>query len=195
MKKFIIALFLLFSAAFAEDELIIDSASAYSSVMRTNSQYKYLAQQARAIVIFPSVKKLGFIIGGMYGEGIVIYNNDGARSVGGAEISSASIGLQIGYEDNYLVIFVMNDSVIEKMRKSQITLSGDATAVAGNYSADSGAIDVLNQDMYVFTNKGGLFAGVSLGGSVLETKNDRAFNPNTEGYALLMRVIGAEGEY
>ena len=195
MKKFIIALFLLFNAAFADDELIIDSASAYSSVMRTNSQYKYLAQQARAIVIFPSVKKLGFIIGGMYGEGIVIYNNDGARSVGGAEISSASIGLQIGYEDNYLVIFVMNDSVIEKMRKSQITLSGDATAVAGNYSADSGAIDVLNQDMYVFTNKGGLFAGVSLGGSVLETKNDRAFNPNTEGYALLMRVIGAEGEY
>lgn len=195
MKKFIIALSLLLSAAFAEDELIIDSASAYSSVMRTNTQYKYLAQQARAIVIFPSVKKLGFIIGGMYGEGIIIYNNDGARSVSGAEISSASIGLQIGYEDNYLVIFVMNDSVIEKMRKSQITLSGDATAVAGNYSADSGAIDVLNQDMYVFTNKGGLFAGVSLGGSVLETKNDRAFNPNTEGYALLMRVIGAEGEY
>ena len=195
MKKFIIALSLLLSAAFAEDELIIDSASAYSSVMRTNTQYKYLAQQARAIVIFPSVKKLGFIIGGMYGEGIVIYNNDGARTVGGAEISSASIGLQIGYEDNYLVIFVMNDSVIEKMRKSQITLSGDATAVAGNYSADSGAIDVLNQDMYVFTNKGGLFAGVSLGGSVLESKNDRAFNPNTEGYALLMRVIGAEGEY
>ena len=192
MKKFIIALSLLLSAAFAEDELIIDSASAYSSVMRTNSQYKYLAQQARAIVIFPSVKKLGFIIGGMYGEGIVIYNNDGARSVSGAEISSASIGLQIGYEDNYLVIFVMNDSVIEKMRKSQITHSGDATAGAGNYSADSGAIDVLNQDMYVFTNKGGLFAGVTLGGSVLETKNDRAFDPNTEGYALLMRVIGAD---
>ena len=192
MKKFIIALFLLFNAAFADDELIINSASAYSSVMRTNSQYKYLAQQARAIVIFPSVKKLGFIIGGMYGEGIIVYNNDGAHSVSGAEISSASIGLQIGYEDNYLVIFVMNDDVIEKMRKSQITLSGDATAVAGNYSADSGSLDVLNQDMYVFTNKGGLFAGVSLGGSVLETKNDRAFDPNTEGYALLMRVIGAD---
>ena len=195
MKKFIIALFLLFNAAFADDELIINSASAYSSVMRTNSQYKYLAQQARAIVIFPSVKKLGFIIGGMYGEGIIVYNNDGARSVSGAEISSASIGLQIGYEDNYLVIFVMNDDVIEKMRKSQITLSGDATAVAGNYSADSGALDVLNQDMYVFTNKGGLFAGVSLGGSVLETKNDRAFDPNGDGYAFLMRIIGAEGGY
>ena len=195
MKKFIIALFLLFNAAFADDELIINSASAYSSVMRTNSQYKYLAQQARAIVIFPSVKKLGFIIGGMYGEGIIVYNNDGARSVSGAEISSASIGLQIGYEDNYLVIFVMNDDVIEKMRKSQITLSGDATAVAGNYSADSGALDVLNQDMYVFTNKGGLFAGVSLGGSVLETKSDRAFDPNSDGYAFLMRVIGAEGGY
>ncbi|WP_297914850.1 lipid-binding SYLF domain-containing protein [uncultured Campylobacter sp.] len=195
MKKFIIALFLLFNAAFADDELIINSASAYSSVMRTNSQYKYLAQQARAIVIFPSVKKLGFIIGGMYGEGIIVYNNDGARSVSGAEISSASIGLQIGYEDNYLVIFVMNDDVIEKMRKSQITLSGDATAVAGNYSADSGALDVLNQDMYVFTNKGGLFAGVSLGGSVLETKSDRAFDPNSDGYAFLMRIIGAEGGY
>ena len=195
MKKFIIALFLLFNAAFADDELIINSASAYSSVMRTNSQYKYLAQQARAIVIFPSVKKLGFIIGGMYGEGIIIYNNDGAHSVSGAEISSASIGLQIGYEDNYLVIFVMNDDVIEKMRKSQITLSGDATAVAGNYSADSGALDVLNQDMYVFTNKGGLFAGVSLGGSVLETKSDRAFDSNSDGYAFLMRIIGAEGGY
>jgi hypothetical protein len=192
MKKFIIALFLLFNAAFADDELIINSASAYSSVMRTNSQYKYLAQQARAIVIFPSVKKLGFIIGGMYGEGIIVYNNDGAHSVSGAEISSASVGLQIGYEDNYLVIFVMHDDVIQKMRNSQITLSGDATAVAGNYSADSGSLDVLNQDMYVFTNKGGLLAGVSLGGSVLETKNDRAFDPNTEGYALLMRVIGAD---
>uniref|UniRef100_UPI00260F697F lipid-binding SYLF domain-containing protein n=1 Tax=uncultured Campylobacter sp. TaxID=218934 RepID=UPI00260F697F len=133
-----------------------------------------------------------FIIGGMYGEGIIIYNNDGAHSVSGAEISSASVGLQIGYEDNYLVIFVMHDDVIQKMRNSQITLSGDATAVAGNYSADSGALDVLNQDMYVFTNKGGLFAGVSLGGSVLETKNDRAFDSNSDGYAFLMRVIGAD---
>ena len=89
----------------------------------------------------------------------------------------------------------MHDDVIQKMRNSQITLSGDATAGAGNYSADSGALDVLNQDMYVFTNKGGLFAGVSLGGSVLETKSDRAFDPNSDGYAFLMRIIGAEGGY
>ncbi|MDA3063651.1 lipid-binding SYLF domain-containing protein [Campylobacter sp. JMF_11 EL3] len=187
MKKIILSLMLFVGALFGEDELLINSAGAYSSVMKSNSAYKYLANEAEAVLIFPSVKKLGFIIGGMYGEGVIVYKGGQVSAV---DISNASIGLQIGYEDNYLVIFVMSEAMINKMRKSQITLSGDATAVVGNYSADSGRLDMINKDMYVFTSKGGFFAGVSLGGSVIETKNSVAFDTSTQEYRLLMQVLG-----
>ena len=187
MRKIFLALMLFIGALFGEDELLINSAGAYSAVMKNNSQYRYLANEAEAVIIFPSVKKLGFIIGGMYGEGVIVYKNG---TVAEADISNASIGLQIGYEDNYFVIFVMSEAMINKMRKSQITLSGDATAVVGNYSADSGRLDMIHQDMYVFTSKGGFFAGVSLGGSVIETKNERAFDTTSQEYRLLMQVLG-----
>lgn len=187
MRKFLaifafLSVFLTHSQA--QDETILNSANAFSLVMQGKNVGE-IVQNSKAILIFPSVKKLGFIVGGMFGEGVMVQNG----VVYKAEISNASLGLQIGYEDNYLVIFVMSDAILNKIRNSSITLGADATVLAGNYTANTGTLNALTQDVYVFTNKSGIFVGASLGGVVLEMDGSKIYSQNSYGYTNLIEAI------
>ena len=109
MKKILFLCLMIFgfaNFANAKDETILKSANAFAVVMRDNPNKAALVANAKAILIFPSVKKVCFVIGGMYGSGVAVYNNGENYTINGAEITNASLGLQIGYEDNYLIIFV-----------------------------------------------------------------------------------------
>ena len=192
MKKVLFLFLFLFNFSFANDETILKSAGAFATVMRGNSNTKALVSNAKAILIFPSVKKVGFVIGGMYGSGVAIYKNDMGYTISGVEITNASLGLQIGYEDNYLVVFIMSDQIINDMRKAEIKLGGDVTALAGNASANIGTLNAFTQDMYVYTDKSGVFLGASLGGVVISSDNKRVYDPNSYGYKNLISTITGE---
>lgn len=191
MRKFLIflMLFSVFGFANSNDEIMLKSANAYTLVMQDVDIKDEIAKKAKAILIFPSVKKVGFFIGGMYGKGVAVYKNGFGVSVQGAEISNASLGFQFGYEDNYLVIFLMNDTVVNKVLNSQISLGADATAIAGNVGANVGTINALSDDYYVFTNKSGLFVGASLGGVVIGSDSKTAYNQDSYGYGNLINAI------
>ena len=125
----------------------------------------------------------------MYGSGVAVYKNGENYTINGAEITNASLGLQIGYEDNYLIIFVMSDKIVDNMRKSEIKLGGDVTALAGNASANLGTLNAFSKDMYVYTNKSGVFLGASLGGVVLSSNNSVVYEPHSYGFENLISVI------
>lgn len=189
MKRILLIFFLVSGVLFAQDEILLDSANAFSLTMRDNQSTPILVKQARAIIIFPTVKKVGFFVGGMYGKGVAVYNDGVNKSVRGAEISNASLGFQFGYEDNYLVLFIMDDKIIENMQKSKLTLGADATVAVGSASANVGTFNALTQDIYAYTNKMGIFVGASLGGVVLSTKNSVVYDANTYGYHNLINTI------
>ena len=77
MRKILILLFLFLNLSFAKDNILLSSASAFKIVMGQNPQTSVLVSKARAILIFPSVKKVGFVIGGMYGEGVALGKSGG----------------------------------------------------------------------------------------------------------------------
>ena len=79
MKKIIIFIFLLTSSIFAKEELLLDSANTFSIVMQGKS-VSNIVQNAKAILIFPSAKKVGFIIGGMFGEGVAVVGSQVMKS-------------------------------------------------------------------------------------------------------------------
>ena len=192
MKKILFLCLMIFgfaNFANAKDETILKSANAFAVVMRDNPNRAALVANAKAILIFPSVKKVGFVIGGMYGSGVAVYKNGENYTINGAEITNASLGLQIGYEDNYLIIFVMSDKIVDNMRKSEIKLGGDVTALAGNASANLGTLNAFSKDMYVYTNKSCVFLGASLGGVVLSSNNSVVYEPHSYGFENLISVI------
>ena len=130
MKKILIILSLFFLAlnSHAKDEDLLNASNAYELTMReANVDKKSLVDSSKAILIFPSVKKVGFIVGGMYGNGVALIKNGSNFNAYEASISNGSIGFQIGYEDNYMVLFVMNDEILNSMINANIKLGADAT--------------------------------------------------------------------
>lgn len=184
MKKIIIFIFLLTSSIFAKEELLLDSANTFSIVMHGKSASN-IVQNAKAILIFPSAKKVGFIIGGMFGEGVAVVGSQVMK----ADISNASLGFQIGYEDSYLVVFIMSDKLLNDIQNSKITLGGDVTATALNATANLGTLNAFSDDIYVFTNKSGVFVGASLGGVVLEIDGSKIYSQSSYGYTNLMEAV------
>ena len=53
-----------FSLGFASEELVLDSANSFITTMRgaRNAPIKELIEQSKATIIFPSVKKVGFVV-------------------------------------------------------------------------------------------------------------------------------------
>lgn len=192
MKKIFLIFAFLSSIVFAKEEMLLSCANAYVATMKNNPDISKLVNGAKAILIFPNIKKFGLIAGGMYGEGIAMYKNGSGYSINGVEISDASIGLQIGYESSYIVIYIMNQEIINNMRMAKLHIGADASIVVGDFEGSAGTLSALQKDLYVYTNKKGLFVGASLGGVVLNTKNKVSYNSNDYGYDILMRVVNQE---
>ena len=68
---FLLSFYFLSSSASASDELVLDASNSFAITVRKNSQMpiKSLIKQSKAIIIFPSITKIGLVLGGMRGDG------------------------------------------------------------------------------------------------------------------------------
>lgn len=193
MRKILVIFSLTFAVFInlnANDEILLDSSNVYELTMRdVDFDKQSLVDKSRAILIFPSVKKVGFIVAGMYGNGVALIKNGSNFNAYEASISNGSIGFQIGYEDNYMVLFVMNDEILNSMINANIKLGVDATVSLYKASASVGAVSVFDKDVYAFVNKAGAFAGVNIGGFVVNIDTNRMFNNNSYAFKNLVKTI------
>ena len=96
-----------------QQELIDSSASAFRRMDR-NPEFDAMdnyRRTARAVAVFPKVVKAGFIVGGSGGKGVL-----SARTANGElsapvfyTLGGGSVGLQIGYDEATVVMFLMTD--------------------------------------------------------------------------------------
>jgi SH3 domain-containing YSC84-like protein 1 len=138
-----------------------------------------LLNKADCVVVFPSVIKAAFVVGGSYGRGAMTCRS-GANFEGpwGAPsmmaLEGGSIGFQIGGEATDFVLLVMNDRGANAILSSKVKLGGDASAAAGPVGRDASAeTDVsMRAEILSYSRARGLFAGVSLDGSTIRPDND-----------------------
>jgi lipid-binding SYLF domain-containing protein len=128
-------------------------------------QAKKLAAQAKAILIFPSIYKAGFMFGAQYGEGVL---RRGGKSVGYYNTVAASYGWQAGAQAFGYALFFMNDSALGYLDKSggfEVGV-GPSIVVLDEGAGKSATSSTLTQDIYalIFDQKG-LMAGAGLQGS------------------------------
>ena len=66
MREILLAIFCVL-ALVANDELVLDASNSFTTTMHKNSDapVKALLQNAKAVVVFPSITKVGFVLGGM----------------------------------------------------------------------------------------------------------------------------------
>ena len=132
---------------------------------------KDLIREARAIAVFPSVYKGGFMIGGAYGKGVLFAKDSKGAWHGPVflSIKSGSLGWQIGVQATDLVLVVMNDRGLGALFKNNVALGGEATLAAGPVGRKvKAATDAtLKAEIYSYSRSKGFFAGISLEGAYI----------------------------
>ena len=137
-----------------------------------------LRDKADCVVVFPSVLKAAFIVGGSYGRGAMsCRKGEEFRGPWGAPtmmaLEGGSFGFQIGGEATDFVLLVMNEGGARGILSSKVKLGADASVAAGPVGRDSSAdTDVsLRAEILSYSRARGLFAGVSLEGSTIRPDN------------------------
>src|SRR5271170_5004626 len=138
-----------------------------------------LLDKADCVVVFPSVLKAAFIVGGSYGRGAMsCRRGEDFRGSWGAPtmmaLEGGSFGFQIGGEATDFVLLVMNERGARGILASKVKLGGDASVAAGPVGRDTSAETdaTLRAEILSYSRARGLFAGVSLEGSTIRPDND-----------------------
>ena len=160
---------LVYAASAVEIDAKIDAAlkDFYSKV----GGGKTLAEKAKGILVFPSVLKAGFWIGGQYGEGALRINGE---TVNYYNIAGASFGFQFGAQSKSVILLFMTNKALSDFKNSAGWEAGVDGSVALADLGAGGALDsnTLQQPIigFVFSNKG-LMVDVSLKGSKITKIN------------------------
>jgi SH3 domain-containing YSC84-like protein 1 len=137
-----------------------------------------LLDKADCVVVFPSVLKAAFIVGGSYGRGAMSCRKGqnfsgpwGAPTM--MALEGGSFGFQIGGEATDFVLLVMNERGASGILTSKVKLGADASVAAGpvgrTASAETDA--TLRADILSYSRARGAFAGVALEGSTIRPDN------------------------
>jgi lipid-binding SYLF domain-containing protein len=137
-----------------------------------------LLDKADCVVVFPSVLKAAFIVGGSYGRGAMSCRRGqefrGAWSAPTMmALEGGSVGFQIGGDATDFVLLVMNERGARGILASKVKLGGDAAVAAGPVGRDAQADTdaTLRAEILSYSRARGLFAGVSLEGSTIRPDN------------------------
>jgi SH3 domain-containing YSC84-like protein 1 len=179
-----IALVLFVPAAFAdkgqEQQRLQESAQVMREILNVPDNIpQNLLDKAKCVLVFPSVVKAAFGVGGSYGHGAMVCRTGADfRGPWGPpsmySLEAGSFGFQIGGQATDLVLLVMNDSGVNSLLRSKVKLGADASIAAGpkgrDASADTDA--AMRAEILSYSRSRGAFAGISLDGATVHPDND-----------------------
>ena len=138
-----------------------------------------ILEKADCVIVFPSVLKAAFVVGGSYGRGAMVCRmGEGFKGPWGAPamyaLEGGSIGFQIGGQATDLILLIMNERGASSILNSKVKLGADASVAAGPLGRDASADTdaYLRSEVLSYSRSRGLFAGVSLEGSTLRPDDD-----------------------
>ena len=126
---------------------------------------KALGEKAIAILVFPDIKKAGFVIGGQYGEGTLF---KGGKPAAYYSTGGVSYGLQAGAQKFGYAMFFMNDNALAQLDKAdgfEVGV-GPSVVVMDEGKAKTMTTTTMKDDIYAFIfGQKGLMAGIGIQGN------------------------------
>lgn len=146
-------------------ELERTSRAALNTLIAQNPSAKELNAKAVAVLVFPDVKKAGFIVGGQYGEGVLWHGDKAAAfyNTGGA-----SVGLQAGAQEYGYALFFMTEVAVKALDTAEgfEVGVGPSIVVVDQGYARATTTTTIKDDIYAFIfSQKGLMAGLGIQGN------------------------------
>ena len=165
------------------DQTLRDSLSVINEILNSPDQEipGNLISEAKAILIFPTLIKAGFFVGGRYGNGIASMRTNKTGKFGPPAFltqTGLSFGFQVGAEAVDLILLVMTQRGLESLLKDKLTLGADVAVSAGPVGRHAEAsTDIRMQgEIYSYSRSKGAFAGISLKGTVINSDEEANFD-------------------
>lgn len=133
-----------------------------------------ILRASRGVAIL-TVTKAGFIGSGRGGSGIVIERLPGGGWSGPSAIGTGGLGIgfQAGVEITEFVIVLNTPAAVDAFAKGgNVTLGGNLSVAAGPIGRSAEGSVAIGAAMYTYSRSQGLFAGVSLEGTVIGTRDE-----------------------
>ncbi len=191
--------FLPFAAATAatEQEIVNQSASILRQFKRMPERGipRSVLRNAKGLAIL-TVVKIGFGLSGKGGQGVVVARTGGGWS-GPSFIGTggAGWGPQIGAQITEFVFVLNSNRAIHAFsRDGNLTLGADASVAAGPVGREAAAAVTPTAAIYTYSRTQGLFAGVSLEGTVIATQktaNARYYRHNVSARNILSGSVSS----
>jgi lipid-binding SYLF domain-containing protein len=206
MQKFVLLTLCLFVAlsSFAqkkEQQRLQESYTVLKEILATPDKGipQDLMNKAECVVVYPSVKKAGFIVAGEYGRGAITCRS-GADFRGPWSapamfaLEGGGVGFQIGGEATDFVLLIMNEKGADSIMSSKVKLGADASVAAGPVGRTTSAETdvVMKAEILSWSRSRGVFGGVSLAGSTM--RSDDGGNKSLYGKELSAKDIVREGK-
>lgn len=137
-----------------------------------------LLRRARAVMICPRMFRAGFIFGGEGGDCLLVARDGGGSWSSPAfyGIGTGSVGFQIGVQDSQAIMMILTQKGLDAMMDSQFKLGADAGLAAAHLGAGIGGATTaaVGADIVTFARARGLFAGISIEGSLMSYRSEWA---------------------
>jgi lipid-binding SYLF domain-containing protein len=164
---FALVAILLAAPAFAADRAALeaDARAAYNRLVAKVPAAKALGKNAVAVLVFPKITKAGLVVGGQFGDGVMLR---GGKAVGYYNTSGASYGLQAGAQQFGYALFFMNEKALKTLTETdgfEVGV-GPSVVVVDEGMGKSATSITMKDDVYAFVfGQKGLMGGVGLQGN------------------------------
>jgi len=146
-------------------EINRDAKIALEKLYAKSPQAKALGEKAKGVLVFPGITKGGFMVGGQFGEGALL---KGGKTAGYYNTVQVSYGLQAGIQTYGYALFLMTDSAIKWIDKSDgwEIGTGPSIVVMDTGAASSATTTTVQSEIYAFFfDQKGLMGGIGLQGT------------------------------
>ena len=132
-------------------------------------------KDAKGIVLLDRTKA-GFVFAYQGGNGIAMVRDHATGAWGPAafiKANEASLGAQVGGEQNFYVLLLMDDAAVRRLTESNFKFGGEARGTAGDASGGvAGDINSRGDFVLVYVDRQGLFGGAALKGGTISPNTD-----------------------
>ena len=153
------------ASAAGKADLERTSKSALNKLVAKVAAARTLNEKAVAVLVFPSITKAGFVVGGQFGEGVLWR---GGKAVGYYSTTGASYGLQAGAQKYGYAMFFMNEQALNALNTGdgfEVGV-GPSVVLVDEGMAKSVTTTTAQNDIYAFIfGQTGLMAGLGIQGN------------------------------
>jgi len=154
------------SSGASASQIASDSRAALRDLYKQNPKARQLGAKAKGVLVFPSIAKGGFVVGGMGGNGSLVRPDGSIRDY--YQTGGLSYGLQAGVQKYGYALFLMDREAFNNINRADGWELGSSPSlvIVDKGKASSLSTTTIDSGTYAFFfNQTGLMGGLGLQGS------------------------------